>query len=653
MAKLNQKEFTLLEFLESHSNEYLTSAGLSEVIDVSDRTARKYLKNIKLFVEMHGAFLEIKKGSGYRLKITNEFQYINEVKRPCRETPHQLIYMDDRTRKLEILNQLLFKNAPLTLKDVKDHYFISDYAARKLMEEISEDLKNYNLKLEKISSFSVEGKESDKRRFMLDTFWRSNCQEIRRETMEEEIRLSEEIFIIVLEKCRENHFMISDYELKNLVLHLTLSIIRLRKGYKLPENNKSTLNSESNAFKLARQILKELEKKFKVKFSQEEIVYTVIHLKTKSGTVFNHMDEDRESVKKELVQLLYQISSETNFKLFVDHQLLNGLMRHVGPLLNRLKYNVSQKNPILDKLKHYYPDELKLTQDYLSSFSLFENYNLSGDEWAYIAIHLLASNERYQAKETLNVTLICSTGLGTAQMLKSRLENEYRDKLNIENIIGYYQLSEEIIQNTDLIISTIDLSNLYFSVPVINVSVFLEKEDIQAINRFIEQDHKVNDQSEDINSNDELLSLMKNVFDCNRFFVFKNESKEDILKTLTNSLSDTQKDAKFATDFMQQLKLRENFGAIVFKDDVAMPHPAKLLGTTLEIAVGIVPEGVRWDKKSSEVKIIILLSPSRFKNEGIEMINDRLINFIQSNDKKSRLLKQPTFDHFIELFTSR
>ncbi len=53
--------------------------------------------------------------------------------------------------------------------------------------------------------------------------------------------------------------------------------------------------------------------------------------------------------------------------------------------------------------------------------------------------------------------------------------------LEVVDVIGYYELNQEKIQGIDFIVSAVDLSNLYFQVPVFTVSVFLKNDEIAQI----------------------------------------------------------------------------------------------------------------------------------------------------------------------------
>src|SRR5699024_11436709 len=78
--------------------------------------------------------------------------------------------------------------------------------------------------------------------------------------------------------------------------------------------------------------------------------------------------------------------------------------------------------------------------------------------------------------QNLNALILCASGVGTSQLLSSKLENYYPE-INIIESSAIYEIEESYFNknNINLVISTIPTPK--FPVPVINVSPFLTKED--------------------------------------------------------------------------------------------------------------------------------------------------------------------------------
>lgn len=138
-------------------------------------------------------------------------------------------------------------------------------------------------------------------------------------------------------------------------------------------------------------------------------------------------------------------------------------------------------NPLLAEIQNQYAGVLEMTGNILSAMPIFANEKLSDDEVAYVALHFMTSLERLKEKRKFNILVICATGYGSAQMLKHRIDNELGNLVRIVDVIGYYEINDERLKNIDFIISSIDLSNLVFNIPVFTVSIFLNSDEIREI----------------------------------------------------------------------------------------------------------------------------------------------------------------------------
>lgn len=147
--------------------------------------------------------------------------------------------------------------------------------------------------------------------------------------------------------------------------------------------------------------------------------------------------------------------------------------------------DIPLKNPLYEEVYEKYAPVFNETKRYFSQMPLLKDFEIDNHEWAYITLHMLASVERFRQSQRLKVIVICSTGMGSAQMLRNRLENEFGQSIQIVDVISYYQLNESQLGDVNLIVSTIDISVSFFSIPVVRVSVFLTESDIAQIDAYI------------------------------------------------------------------------------------------------------------------------------------------------------------------------
>lgn len=660
---INNKEAQIIQYLFDHIGDYLSSKMIGEQLKVSDRTARKYIHQSGELVEKYGASIEIKKGYGYRLVIEDKaaFNVLRDRFASNRGNFSDVYAITDtQDRERYMLSKVFLENKCLTVDDYAKKLLVSRSTIMHIIQSIREQLSKYELTLTNNANegIHVHGAEIEKRRFILNYFFGSD-------TIHHFMKLNhidennagftvETLFIIVLEECRNAAIQLSDYVMQNLVIHLALAIIRIKAGNTLES---SPINQEVDLTKemvIAEKIIQRIEAAVDIHFPEDESMYIGLHLKSKSNQLTNaetKLQDDSNTLQMQIMDTLLRIDQEGDLKFKLDSMLLMGLEAHFEPLMTRLQMGIPLKNPLLKEIKSNYPAVFSITKRYFAQMPLLALHSVDDHEWAYITLHLLAAVERNHQSQQLKVIVICATGLGSAQMLRNRLENEFGRSIQIIDVISYYQLSDNLLEEVDLIISTLQISSSFFNIPVINVSVFLTEEDIVAINHYIKEDtQRMTQLKQNQPSKSKLEKVFDQYFSPQRFMVVEGATcRADVLREMIQRLSDSRS-AGFVDDFMQQIELREYYGTLAFSDTVAFPHPSTPLGVNSEVVVALIPEGIEWDSEHPDVKFIVLMSPSKLSNKGLNVVTDYFVNFVQKTATQDKVLQQPTYEKFKETF---
>ena len=87
--------------------------------------------------------------------------------------------------------------------------------------------------------------------------------------------------------------------------------------------------------------------------------------------------------------------------------------------------------------------------------NIFQPIKIPEDEIGYIVIYFIASMD-YLSKNSISVLVVCSTGIGSSKMLRSRLEREFSE-IDVKKIISLHKLHDEKLDQYDFIISTVPL----------------------------------------------------------------------------------------------------------------------------------------------------------------------------------------------------
>ncbi|HHK7831939.1 TPA: transcription antiterminator, partial [Streptococcus pneumoniae] len=132
-----------------------------------------------------------------------------------------------------------------------------------------------------------------------------------------------------------------------------------------------------------------------------------------------------------------------------DFQLIEGLITHLMTLQVRLESRITLNNPLVDEIKQNYSDIFFMTREILANMDKFLEWTISDDEVAYVSLHFLAAMERSKESTKFNILAICATGFGAAQMLRNRLETEFGKRVEVVDVIGYYELNQEKLKGID------------------------------------------------------------------------------------------------------------------------------------------------------------------------------------------------------------
>lgn len=664
---LSKRETQILKLLFDHRHTYLTSQEIASGIDVSNRTARKYLHLLEDALKQESiAVIEAKQGNGYQLKIEDarrfdEF-YLKEVKNQMASKDITTI-QESNDRQYYILNRLFFEQSAVYVDAIADELFVSRSTISNDLVEIKKLITPYQIELQSKSNkgIFIVGNEQNIRHFIMNYFFMERLHDnlfafSMYANLLEGISV-EEIVIIVLDECRESQLKLSDFIVYNLVLHIGLAIKRIQNGFFMDIQALISFDEDSIEYQTALKILARIEHAVGITFSSEEADFIALHLKNKitAKTIFKKADATEEQIRAQLLETLKAIDQDTPFDLEHDTILIDGLMLHFIPLLTRLQNNSSIENPLLEEIKTQYPDLFELTVNYFSKMPVFKSYQVTEGEWAYLAIHITAAVERYFNEQKTHVLVICATGLGSSQMIKNRLEREFGSRILIEKVISYYEIAEQDLSHIDLVISSINLGNIVLNAPIVNVSVFLGKDDIQKINHEISSNkgshfvagRKESDRKELVEEQVELIerSFKPDLF----YFVGEHSTKDAVLRELISKIEAVE-GTDLQENFLKQLKLRESYSSVVFSEFMAVPHPIEALTKEGHVAVAVAPEGITWDKEYQNIQLVFLLSPDKFGKFEIDKVSQMLVEIMEDDTFRKALTFSDTFDNFIKAF---
>ena len=119
-------------------------------------------------------------------------------------------------------------------------------------------------------------------------------------------------------------------------------------------------------------------------------------------TQLHRLQEDSSEPREIVESIVHEASLYLHPSLKVDRQLIRALSFHIPVAINRLRYDLPIRNPLLKDVKAQYPHILQIARKSLAALEAKVQKPVPEDEVAYIAMHLGAAMERLRPYLGLN-----------------------------------------------------------------------------------------------------------------------------------------------------------------------------------------------------------------------------------------------------------
>lgn len=628
MDRLLKIAMVLLE-----SNDPITTNSIASELGVSNKTIRNDLKKLQDFIEREGLKLTKKTGVGNYIEGPKKNK--NILLQSLKKDLNYIEPYSPEGRQHHILKRLFMNNDNLTASKLADELFVCATTINKDLKQVEEIITPFNLKLNKQSNHILEliGKEKDYRdaiaSLIFQTKEKYNEAELHNfeyktridsATMNQ-LRILMNIDYSKLEEYLNNlekklYFKFSQEAYICLIIHIAISIKRIKNGKDVSLSTE-ILNDlkETKEFKCANEMSKEIGDYFGITIPKQEIGYITLHIiGSKIGEKdLENLDYPLEKVQEmelavELANKIIDVASDAlHTDLKDDTILLNGLILHLRPTINRLKYGLTLRNPILEEIKNNYPDIYGAAWITSNVFRKYLDVSVPESEIGYIALHLGASLERNRKK--IKTLVVCHSGIGTSQLLSARLERCFKE-LDIVRIISSTDLTNEILEGAEIIISTVPIK---INKPLLKISPLFTRDDIKKVERLIDFY-----QSSYIKK-DKSKYIPKEVFIRSKRFINRNEAITDVCKSL-------EKRGYISESFKQSAIEREKLFSTEVGMGIAIPHgnPSEIQKSC--VSVTVLKHPILWDREKVEFIFIICLTKKDmkfarqiFKNLSTEM----------------------------------
>jgi len=637
---MNRRQKELLRLLLTDLDVFLHVRELADELDCSEKTVRNDLKRIETVLkEYPSAELRRKRGSGISLSAGNEdrAKLFNRVYRI------EALSGDDRL--LEMAYNLLVSDKPLTLASLAEEYFTNKTTVRSELNRIARWLESYHLELVSKQRLGhiVKGKELNKRNALANLSELISSESRQKQQV---LQLFPQFEINTVRKLLRDlqaHYPINltEGEFESLQIHALIMIKRTRQRSPilLGKSNDDT-GVKLDTYHMTAWLLNRLEDALSLSFPEDEYVYFTWHLESCRTAHPGQAAKADGSVADIVRQMISQLKRMTMIRFEDDKVLTNGLETHLISALHRIRYGLTIKNPMLLDIKKKYAYMFSMVILAVEKINEAYDLNIPEDEAAYLVLHFQASIERMQ-KERLPVkraVIVCDLGVGMSHLLQAKLEQSYRG-IEILASIGKAELPAFLEKHdTDMIISTTDISDS--DIPVIVVSPLLEADDKERLEQFLQSFEQEGTNEE------EMMTILKQLVDPDAIYLGMGlEHRFEIVEMLANHLVQNG----FAEQkFVHSAMLRERTSATVIGGGIAIPHADPEFVKESVVSVAVLREPIQWG--SDMVSVVFLLAISKDDQEMTRSLMQTIASISQNPAAVEKLNAAESISDILTVF---
>lgn len=492
MMQLSKREIQiLLNLLDSDT--CVTTKELAKELNVSIRTIKYDLANIRIWLKLRKIELISQRNKGFWFELTDQQRV--SLKNELQEVTRFEIFLDQESRVIKIVMILLLEEKAVTVIQLANQLKVSNNTVISDLEKVNEFVSSFQVTLKKKAGQGtlLTGSE-DKLRFLMEYLLNHNLTEYdiyrimnqlihSRQKKQYSIYLEKdsrfyEIYHVVLDEMSQllAHSSLDQFnysELLSITFRVAIAVCRLQIGCAIGSFKMiQKFDKQDISFKLMLCAFK----KFNFPLFEEEYHYI------QSDFIQKQHSQNTLELSTRLID---DVSKELDLPFNENNQLLTNLFAHLSLRLAKKHVFINEYNPFVDDIKNKYSELFRAVTNACQK-ELNDNAYMINDSFvAYITLHFLIFFEKKRQESSMvRVVYICSTGLGVTNLIEQKVKEEIP---NVK-IVGFASVLNtlEVIKEKepDLVISIFPIEGIL--VPFLKVNAIPTKEDIQNLKQLID-----------------------------------------------------------------------------------------------------------------------------------------------------------------------
>ena len=475
---LTKRQKDILIYLCS-KREYITIKQLAMKFNVSNRTIQNDLAFTDSFLSNSKVIIDRKSNKGIKV-IANESEIFNL----CQELKSLKYRTLDNYERLSIISLLLLCNPINTFEQLSNACGVSRQTIINSFQQVEDNFIKEGIKIHKIrgTGIKITGDEIRIRKYFESKLSESIQDEVILSVVVRNSKLMEfdKIANEIIESV-ENELNVQFIEFMKIKLLLDYSLYRIGNGCALPAD-KCTNIKEIKDYKGYESIISALSN-FEYSIS-DKLYFCSLFMNAKiSDQYSDNLKTYRDSIDEARMiseYLFNKLQAIQPLAIDSKEHFIHGLTLHLRVAIYRIRNKIPIHNEFLTQIKISMPLIYEFTKKELLKCEKEFDIAFDENEIAFIAMYIGSAYENsFKTESRLAVLLVCSFGIATSSILKTKILQAIPE-CNIIGPMSERDADDYLSKNeVNLIIST----NEYHAkdIPIITVNPLLFPEDIDYI----------------------------------------------------------------------------------------------------------------------------------------------------------------------------
>ena len=283
------------------------------------------------------------------------------------------------------------------------------------------------------------------------------------------------------------------------------------------------------------------------------------------------------------------------------------------------------ENPILDEIHEKYVLGYTLAETACNVLQKYYGREVTKDEVGYFAIlFALALEQENIEVEKASILIICSVGRGSSQLIRYKYEKEFGKYLDTIYVCGLHELEHFDFNTVDYVFSTVPI-HMEIPVPITNIGQFLERRDILKVRQVLERGQ---------------MDFLDDYYKEQQFLTdVEGETKEETIRSICDKIAEQR---QLPEGFYEAVIQREKLGGTDFGNNIAMPHPYKVITKDTFIYVAVLKNKIIWNK--FPVQLVFLAAISAQEDKNLPKFYEVTTSLFQMEEMVEKIIKEQKFE---------